>query len=167
MRLRGIIGAAAGLPAATIRAVTGVVERRQVHRVPGRTRIRVRGVHRPGGEKVADSLVSGLLEVAGVARAEVNAPLGLVMVAHDEETPVDALLDAVEAAEALHGVSHGPFAAPGHPASRQTVVREAALAGVYLAGGGAAVVGRLVRAYEADTARRLEADRARDEARGR
>jgi cation-transporting ATPase I len=150
MRLRRLIGDATGLPGATLRAmsgaVTGVVERRQVHTAPGGTRIRVRGVHRPGGQEVAESLVKALLKVAGVVRAEVNGPLGLVMIAHDEETPVDALLDVVEAVEAFHGVSREPFAAPGHPASRQTVLREAALAGVYLAGGGAAVVGRIVRA---------------------
>jgi cation-transporting P-type ATPase I len=149
MRLRQLIGNATGLPGATLRAVsgtvTGVVERRHMHTASGRTRIRVRGVHRPGGEEVAESLANSLQKVAGVARAEVNAPLGLVMVAHDEETPVDALLDVVEAVEALHGVSNEPFAAPVHP-GRQTVLREVALAGAYLAGGGAAVVGRIVRA---------------------
>lgn len=150
MRLRRLIGNATGLPGTTLRAmsgaVTGVMERRQVHTAPGRTRIRVKGVHRPGGQEIAQSLVNALLKIAGVARAEVNAPLGLVMIAHGEETPVDALLDTVEAVEALHGVAREPFSAPGHPVSRQTVLREATLAGVYLAGGGAAVVGRIVRA---------------------
>jgi cation-transporting ATPase I len=150
MRLRRLIGNATGLPGATLRtvsgAVSGVVERRYVHTAPGRTRIRVRGVHRPGSEAVGKSLVSELLDVAGVTRAEVNAPLGMVMVFHDEETPVDALLDVVEAVEALHDLSRESFAVRGHPATRQTVLREAAIVGVYLAGGGAAVVGRIARA---------------------
>ncbi|GLY84506.1 cation-translocating P-type ATPase [Actinoallomurus iriomotensis] len=149
MRLRRLLGDATGLPGATLRAVsgavTGIAERRQVHAVPGRTRIRVRGVHKPGTEPVARSLVERLMSVAGVTRAEVNAPLGLVFVMHDEATPLDALLDVVEAVEAAHGVSGESFSALAHP-SRQTVVREAALAGAYLAGGGFAVLGRLMRA---------------------
>ncbi|MCW2861602.1 MAG: ATPase, P-type (transporting), superfamily, subfamily [Actinoallomurus sp.] len=147
MRLRGLLDHATGAPGTVLRtvsgAVAGVVERRQVHTAPGRTRIRVRGVHRPGGEAVAKALTGRLEKVAGVTRAEVNAPLGLVLVAHGDETPIEALLDVVEAIERHHDVSHQPFA--GHPASRQTVLREAALAGVYLAGGGAAVLGRLIR----------------------
>jgi cation-transporting ATPase I len=150
MRLRRFIGNATGLPGATLRAVSGAVsgavERRQVHTAPGRTRIRVRGVHLPGTEAVAKSLVSEMLSLPGVTRAEVNAPLGLVMVAHDAETPVDALLDVVETIEQLHDVTGERFAGPSHPASRQTVLREVVLAGFYVAGGGAAVVGRLARA---------------------
>ncbi|MGH3374128.1 MAG: hypothetical protein ACRDP6_05270, partial [Actinoallomurus sp.] len=148
--LRRIIGNTAGLPGATLRAmsaaVTGMVERRPVHTAPGRTRIRVRGVHQPGTEVVAKSLVQELMDVAGVIRAEVNAPLGLVMVMHDEETPLDALIDVVEAIEQRHGISGEPFAVPSHPAGRQSVLREAALAGVYIVGGGAAVAGRFARA---------------------
>ena len=148
--LRRIIGSTTGLPGATLRAmsgaVTGMVERRPVHTTPGRTRIRVRGVHQPGTEAVAKSLVQELMDVAGVIRAEVNAPLGLVMVMHDEETPLDALIGVIEAIEQLHGISGEPFAVPGHPVGRQSVLREAALAGVYIVGGGAAVAGRFVRA---------------------
>jgi cation-transporting P-type ATPase I len=149
MRLRGLVGDVTGLPGAALRtvsgAVSGAVERRQVHRAPGRTRIRVRGVHLPGTEKVARTLVGELRKVAGVTRAEVNAPLGIVLVLHDDDTPLGALLDVVEAAEALHDVSGEPFSSAGHP-GRHTVVREVALAGAYLAGGGAAVLGRLARA---------------------
>ncbi|MFB9835048.1 hypothetical protein, partial [Actinoallomurus acaciae] len=149
MRLRQLLGDATGLPGATLRAVsgamTGITERRQVHTTPGRARIRVRGVHKPGTEAVARSLVDQLMSVAGVARAEVNAPLGFVFVMHDDETPLDVLLDVVEAVEAAHGMSGEPFSRLAHP-SRQTVLRDVALAGAYLAGGGAAVVGRLVRA---------------------
>src|SRR4051812_33400349 len=118
MGLRRLIGDVTGLPAATLRtvsgAVCGAVERRQVHTAPGGTRIRVRGVHRPGSEAVAATLADELMAIAGVTRAEVNAPLGLVMVAHGEETPVDALLDAVEAVEALHDVSGERFTGHGH-----------------------------------------------------
>jgi cation-transporting P-type ATPase I len=150
MRLRGLAGNATGLPGAALRAVaggvSGVMERRQVHTSPGSTRIRVRGVHKPGSEVVAKSLVTRLADIVGVTRAEVNAPLGLVMVLHGDETPVDALLDVVEAVEAAHDVSGEPFSAIGHPANRQTVIRETFLVGAYLVGGGAAIAGRLVRA---------------------
>jgi cation-transporting P-type ATPase I len=149
MRLRRFLGTATELPGTAYRtaagAVSGVLERRPMHTAPGRTRIRVRAVHRPGTEAVADSFVGRLMEVAGVSRAEVNGPLGLVFVLHDEETPVDALLDVIEAVEAAHGVTGEPFAILGHP-TRQTLVREIALVGAYLAGGGAALAGRLARA---------------------
>jgi cation-transporting ATPase I len=146
MPLRRLLTGATGLPKSAVRVVTGAVERRQVHRSHGRTRIRVRGVHRPGTEDLAQALVDRLLQVTGVSRAEVNAPLGLVMVAHGDDTPIDALLDVVEAVEQLHDVSGLPFRSPGHPASKQAIAREAVLIGVYLAGGGVAIAGRLVRA---------------------
>src|SRR3569833_3067044 len=97
MRLRRLLDNATGLPGTALRnvsiAVSGAMERRQVHRSPGRTRIRVRGLHAPGTEAVAKALAARLLKVAGVIRAEVNGPLGVVMVVHDDETPLDLLLD--------------------------------------------------------------------------
>ncbi|MDN3356956.1 cation-translocating P-type ATPase [Actinomadura sp. DC4] len=150
MPLRRLLGSAIGLPGTAMRtvsiAVSGAMERRQVHRSPGRTRIRVRGVDRPGTEAAARSLTARLLEVIGVTRAEVNGPLGLVMVLHGDETPLEALLDVIEAFEALHGLDDEPFSGGGHQASHQTVVREMALIGAYLTGGGAAVAGRFFRA---------------------
>jgi cation-transporting ATPase I len=145
MRLRGLLGNVTGLPGATARVVSGVVERRQVHRAPGYTRIRVRGIHKPGSAGVAKSLVEELMKVAGVTRAEVNAPLGFVLVMHDDETPLDALLEVIEDVEALHDVSGESFSGVGQP-GRQAVLREVGLAGAYLAGGGAAVAGRLIGA---------------------
>jgi cation-transporting P-type ATPase I len=150
MRLRRLVDHATGVPGAALRAVAGtvsdVVERRQVHAAPGGTRIRVRGVHRPGSEGMAKALVRELTKLAGVTRAEVNAPLGLVLVAHGDETSVDDLIDAVQSVEERHDVSGEHYSRTGHPASRQAVARELALAGAYLAGGGVAIAGRLARA---------------------
>jgi cation-transporting ATPase I len=150
MRLRRLLGNAIEMPGTALRtvsiAVSGAMERRQVHRAPGRTRIRVRGVDRPGTEAIATSLADRLMDLAGVTRAEVNGPLGLVMILHDDETPLDALLDVIEAFEERHGLDDQPYSSAGHQPSRQTVVREAALIGVYLTGGGAALAGRFLKA---------------------
>src|SRR5262245_14848952 len=128
MPLRRLLSAATGLPGAAVRAVTGVVEPRQVHSVPGRTRIPVRGVHRPGSEGMSRSLSRELLNVAGVAHAEVNAVLGLVLVIHDGEVPVDELVEIVEDVERRHDAQDEPFAHPGHPTDGQAMLREAAMA---------------------------------------
>ena len=84
--------------------------------------------------------------VVGVSRAEVKGSVCVVMVVLDDESPLDLLPDVGVAVDARHGRDHEPFCGAGHPASRQTVVREAVLIGAYLAGGSAAVVGRLMRA---------------------
>ena len=145
MPLGRLLSGAAGLPVSAIRAVAGTVEPRRVHRATGRTHIPVRGVHRSGTEAMASALRRELLEVAGVARAEVNGPLGLVMVFHDDDLPVDELVGIVEVIERNHEVHTAPFAGIAHPPDGQALVREAALVGGYLVAGGAAIVGGLLR----------------------
>ncbi len=145
-------GAAARAPGAVVRvtgdearAVVGALDRRRVHRADGRTSFRVRGIHRPGSEDMCADLARELLDVAGVARAEVNAVLGLVMVVHGDDVPVDALMDLVEKFEDRHGIAGEPFARHADPIHRPAVAREIALAAAYLVGGGAAIAGTLVR----------------------
>ncbi len=145
MPLGRVLTGAAGLPLTALRAVAGTADPRQVHRVPGRTHIPVRGVHRPANEAMASDLRRELLDFAGVARAEVNGPLGLVMVFHDGEIPVDRLIEIVDGVERRHEVHTEPFAGIAHPPDGQAMVREAALVGGYLVAGGAAVLGGLLR----------------------
>ncbi|MCO6007639.1 cation-translocating P-type ATPase [Actinoallomurus purpureus] len=128
---------------AALRTVVEAIEERRVHRVDGRTSIRVRGLHRSGREDMAGDLVTGLRNVAGVARTEVNAVLGVVMVVHDGDVPVDALLDVVETIEDRHDATGDPFSRHPDPAHRQAVLREMALVAAYLAGAGTAIAGRL------------------------
>ncbi|WP_460353055.1 cation-translocating P-type ATPase [Actinoallomurus acanthiterrae] len=137
-------GAAARASGTAVRVAVEVVEGRRVHRAEGRTSIRVRGVHRPGREDMAADLVGEMLKVAGVARAEVNAVLGTVMVIEDGEVPVDALVDVVEMVEDRHGTAGDSFARHPDPSHRQGVVRETALVAAYLAGAGTAITSRLV-----------------------
>jgi cation-transporting ATPase I len=147
MALRRLLGSATGLPRAVVRAAVGAVEPRRVQRSQGRTHIPVRGVHLLGTEALTEGLRRDLLDVEGVTRAEVNAPLGLVMVLHDEdEVPVDELIHVIEAAEEYHDADEQPFAGTANPADGTAVIREAALFGAFLAAGSAAVVGWLARA---------------------
>lgn len=127
-----------------VRAVVEAVEQRRVHRADGRTSIRVRGVHRPGREDMAADLVGEMLNVAGVARAEVNAVLGTVLVIEDGEVPVDELIDVVEMIEDRHGAADDPFTRHPDPTHRQAILRETALVAAYLAGAGTAITSRLV-----------------------
>lgn len=127
-----------------VRAFAGALDRRRVHRADGRTSFRVRGVHRPGSEDMCRDLCEQLLGIAGVARAEVNAVLGLVLVVHGDEVPVDALVEVVEQAEERHGLGAEPFARHADPGHRPAVAREIILALAYLTGAGTAVAGTLI-----------------------
>jgi cation-transporting ATPase I len=143
MPLRRLLGSAIDLPRAVAHTVTGTVPRR-VHRAHGRTDIPVRGVHLPGTEALAETLRVGLLGIPGVTRAEVNAPLGLVMVLCDADVPIDDLIGAVQAAERRHDADEQPFGGSARPSDGQALIREAALTGLYLTAGSAAVAGRLL-----------------------
>ncbi len=144
MPLGRLLTGAANLPRNAFHSVTGVVDPRKVHRVPGRTHIPVRGVHRPGTDEMAEALRDELRALAGVLRAEVNGPLGLVMVFHDDDVPLDQLIDIVEAIEKRHEATYEPFAGIAHPPDGQALVREAALVGGYLLAGGTALAGRVL-----------------------
>ena len=145
MPLRRLLGSATGLPRTAVRAVMGAVEPRRVHRADDRTHIAVRGVHRPGAEPMAAALRKALLAIAGVTRAEVNGPLGLVMVLHDDDVPIDGLVDVVQAIEDAHDAGAEGFSEAAHAPNGRALAREAALAGAYVAAGGAAVVGTVLR----------------------
>ncbi|MCO5973275.1 cation-translocating P-type ATPase [Actinoallomurus soli] len=131
-------------PAAALRAAIETVEQRRVHRAGRRTSIRVRGLHHPGREGMASDLVTAMSEVAGVRRAEVNGVLGVVMVAHDGDVPVDALTGVVDAVEDRYDAAGEPYAAHPDPGHRQAVLRETALTAAYAAGATAAITGRFV-----------------------
>src|SRR5437879_6240103 len=109
MPLRRLLGTATGLPGAVARTVAGAVEPRRARSTAGRTRIPVRGVHRPGRRRLAEDLCRALREIKGVTSAEVNAVLGLVMVFHGGEVPVDALVEVVEEVERRHDAQDEPF----------------------------------------------------------
>ncbi|MCO5991838.1 cation-translocating P-type ATPase [Actinoallomurus rhizosphaericola] len=131
-------------PAAALRAAIETVEQRRVQRGDQRTSIRVRGLHRPGREGMASDLVTAMSEVAGVRRAEVNGVLGVVMVAHDGDVPVDALTGVVDAVEDRYDAAGDPYAAHPDPGHRQAVLRETALTAAYAAGATVAITGRFV-----------------------
>ncbi|SEG14112.1 cation-transporting ATPase I [Thermomonospora echinospora] len=138
---------AARLPGAAMRAAATALRSRPVTRTaPGRSHIPVRGVREPGTEAFAQALRDALTGLPGVARAEVNGVLGHVMVVHDDRVRPSALISAVEDVERRFGLDRAPLARTAHPADGQLILREAALAGVDLAGCGLAVAGRLLRA---------------------
>jgi cation-transporting ATPase I len=130
-------------PRAALRAVVETIEERRVHRAEGRTSIRVRGLQHSGREDMASDLVTEMGKVAGVGRAEVNAVLGIVMVVHEGDVPVDELIDVVDMIEDRHDAAHDAYARHPDPGHRQAVLRETALVVAYLTGATAAVAGRL------------------------
>ncbi|MFL6052647.1 MAG: HAD-IC family P-type ATPase [Actinoallomurus sp.] len=130
-------------PGAALRALVETIEERRIDRGEGRTSIRVRGLQCSGREGMASDLVTEMGKVAGVRRVEVNAVLGIVMLLHEGDVPVDALTDVVDMVEHRHEAADDPYARHPDPGHRQAVLRETALVAAYLTGATAAIAGRL------------------------
>lgn len=121
-RLPGLIFA----PVVVARRVRGVFtstgqghERRPVRTVPGRAYLPVRGVHRTGGERVADAVQESLEAVEGVHWAAVNPVLAEVAIAFDDgQVDVDDLTGIVDSVEDAHGLGEDDIPADvvAHPA---------------------------------------------------
>jgi cation-transporting ATPase I len=133
--------------------------RRQLH-APGRTHrrtwvgngrahIEVRAVHRRDGQPLARQVERDLEALEGVDWAEVNAVLGRVVVAFDEDaTTLDDLVATVETAEEAHGVQEEryPRDRPPHPGDSEPLVRNITAMGADTLGLGVSVFGQLLRA---------------------
>jgi cation-transporting ATPase I len=119
--------------------------RRRVQVSDGRAVVEVRGLHRPGTEAIADEVERALTRLRGVHWAEVNAVLGQVVLALDDEADAEdivAVLDGIEAASDLHR-DRSPFDRADHPGDTAALHRQlAALAG----DAGAIVLGATGRA---------------------
>ncbi len=142
MSLKELLGGVARLA----RSLPGAADSRQTRRGPDHTELRVRGVHRPGSERMARALENRLARIGGVHRAEVNAVLGRVRVFHEDKVPVDDLAAAVAEVEQRYGCETAEFAPVSHPGDERTVLREAALVGADVAGFAGALLGRALRA---------------------
>ncbi|GAA3977726.1 cation-translocating P-type ATPase [Thermobifida alba] len=142
MSLKELFGGVARLA----RSLPGAADSRQARRGAGHTDLRVRGVHRPGTERMARALENRLARIGGVHRAEVNAVLGRVRVFHEDKVPVDDLAAAVAEVEQRYGHETAEFAPVPHPGDERTVLREVALVGADVAGFAGALLGRALRA---------------------
>ncbi|MEV5752091.1 cation-translocating P-type ATPase [Actinoallomurus sp. NPDC052308] len=131
-------------PGAALRGAIETAEQRRVYRGDERTSIRVRGLHHAGRTDMARDLVTGMNDVAGVRRAEVNGVLGTVTVVHDDDVPVEELTAVVDAVEERHDAASDPYAGHPDPGHRQAVLRESAIMAAYLTGASVAITGRLV-----------------------
>ncbi len=115
----------------------------------GRAHIEVRAVDRPDGQSLARQVERDLEALEGVDWAEVNAVLGRVVVAFDEDaTTLDGLEATVGAAEEAHGVQEERFPRdrPPHPGDSEPLVRNLTALGADTLGLGVSVFGQLLRA---------------------
>lgn len=113
----------------------------------GRVHVQVRGVHLPAHASAASSVEGRLCAHPAVARAEVNALHGRVMVEfHPEQLTSEQVTTLVRAAESEAGLSAAPHAhAPGHDAGGPNqLLREAVAAGSHAAGLGLAVARQIL-----------------------
>jgi cation-transporting ATPase I len=138
-----VLGLAADLAAPAVRLLGRPPARRWATR-PGRTHLEVRGLDGPeqsGGRRL---LVKELQLVPGVRAAVVNAVLGRVVVDHDPDVAVAALVRVVEEVEDAHGLARTePVAASAHhPADGTGPTRQAVALLVDLAGLGVVGVER-------------------------
>ena len=122
-----------------------------VQTVVGRERA---GVHRdPGGREPGSELFARQLELAlrrtdGVGLAEVNANLGRVVVAFDEDrTSVERIVDAIEGLEACHGneTLGFPHDRPEHPGDIEPLRRQVVAIGADILGAGVSTLRRALR----------------------
>jgi len=80
--------------------------RRRLWSAGGRAHIEVRGLSGPVGAALARDVEQGVSALSGVQWAEVNAVTGRLVVAFDPEaSPVENVVDLVEALEDRHGVA--------------------------------------------------------------
>ena len=115
----------------------------------GRAHIEVRAVHRSDGQSLARRLERDLEALDGVDWARVNAALGRVIVAFDDDAaPLDSLLDTVDAAEDAHEVTQERFSRdrPPLPGDSEPLLRNLAALGADTVGLGVSVFGQLLRA---------------------
>ncbi len=115
----------------------------------GRAHIEVKGAHLPGNEAFATRLEGELARLDGVDWAQVNAVLGRVIVAFDDDQlDVDDLTDVIEGAEEAHGLAaeRFPHDRPEHPADIEPLQRQLYAIGADLGGLGLGYVGRIIRA---------------------
>ncbi|MEV6655364.1 cation-translocating P-type ATPase [Streptomyces sp. NPDC051219] len=121
----------------TMAAVTGTGDRRTRRRVwsgAGRAHIEVRGLTGSGEQHhaMADAVLAGVRQLEGIHWAEVNAALGQVLIAFDDDqVGTDRLVAVVEAVEQATGAPAEPF--PETPAAPPFDPVPASLAAVSLA----------------------------------
>ncbi len=144
--------------AAGVRQVAAA--RRQLDHAPGRARrrtwvgngrahIEVHAVHRSDGQLLARQVERDLEALKGVDWARVNAALGRVVAAFDEDaTPLDTMVATVEAAEEAHDVDKERFPRdrPSYPGDSEPLLRNLAALGADTLGLGVSVFGQLLRA---------------------
>jgi magnesium-transporting ATPase (P-type) len=112
-----------------------------------RVHLSMRGLRGSAALRISETVERRLAEVPGVRWAAVNAILECVVVATEgppeDEATLEALLEVVEAAEELHGETHGPL--PSHPIAPQPVGQAAWAMVTQAAAIPLAVAGRLAR----------------------
>lgn len=135
-----VLGLAADLAAPAVRLLGRPPARRWATR-PERTHLEVRGLDGPEQSGARRLLVKELQLVPGVRAAVVNAVLGRVVVDHDPDVAVAALVRVVEEIEAAHdlALTEPTAASSHHPAdstalTRQTIALLVDLAGLGVAG---------------------------------
>jgi cation-transporting ATPase I len=128
-----------------------VAGRRQRHRWVGhgRAHIEVKGAHRADQAAFVAHLEQELTRLRGVHWAEVNAILGRVVVAFDDQQAgLDDLVEVIEGLEEAHGLAaeRFPHERPEHPADAEPLRRQVYAIGADAVGLGLGLVGRAVRA---------------------
>jgi cation-transporting ATPase I len=121
---------------------------RRLWAADGRAYIEVRGADEPDSEGFARHLEVALQHLDGVHLAEVNAILGRVVVAFDDDTTsVDRIIDAIEGVETLHG-KHTlgfPHDRPEHPGDVEPLRRQLIAIGADILGAGVSTLRRALR----------------------
>ena len=115
----------------------------------GRAHIEVKGVHRVEQAPFIERVEEELAGLRGVDWAEVNAVLGRVVVAFDDQqVGVDDLVGILEGLEEAHGLAaeRFPHDRPEHPADVEPLHRQVYAVGADVVGLGLGLVGRAVRA---------------------
>ncbi len=139
--LTSLTSRATSVAEAVGRAVRGQPLQRVVWRGDGRMHLAVRGVAQERGAALARAVEAGLRRHPGVTWAAVNAPLGVVVVAHRDDVPAGELIGVVEQAERDHGAqpdrAAGPAAIDRVPGMVGTLAT--GVAGLSLAGAGLAL----------------------------
>lgn len=104
-------------------------------------------MHRPGTEALARRVEAALAALEGVHWAEVNAVLGRVVVAFDDEAlGVDDLVGVIEGVERAHEVHGEHFEGPDNPGDIETLHHSLLALGATVAGFVPAVLGAPLRA---------------------
>jgi cation-transporting ATPase I len=113
----------------------------------GRAHIEVKGVHRPENAGLARQVEGKLAQLEGVDWAEVNAIVGRVIVAFDDDKlSVDDLIEVIEGVEEAHGIAVEQFPQDRaeHPADAEALRRQVYAIGAGIGGIGLSLVGRVI-----------------------